>query len=105
MNDSQYSGELLGSEGAAAENKALKKQMQREENPSCLAAVSLCWDDKGSGKKDWIPTGVHLSPHTKTENVDVESWEWKVCVVLFFLLPHRAMKTNIRNMFAIIRSI
>lgn len=56
LNGLQQTGELRGSEGAAAENKALKKQMQWEENPSCLAAVSLCWDDKGIGKNDWRPS-------------------------------------------------
>lgn len=39
------SGELLGSEGAAAENKVLKKQMQWEEihlvSPLCHCAVVI----------------------------------------------------------------
>lgn len=37
--------------------------MQWEENPSCLIAVSLCYGNKGSEKKDWMQTCVHLSPH------------------------------------------
>lgn len=63
--------ELFGSEGAAAENKLLKKRrMQAEENISSVAAVPLCRDDKGSGKKrDWMQTGIHLSLNTNSNTV------------------------------------
>lgn len=61
------SGGLLGSGGAAAGNKTLKKQMQQGENPSSLTAAPLCRDDQGSGKIDWMETGVRLSLHTNSD--------------------------------------
>lgn len=103
LNGLQQTGELRGSEGAAAENKALKKQMQWEENPSCLAAVSLCWDDKGIGKNDWRPSEpphklkyVHMHCINKKLRCG-RAIEIKMTVILFFLLPQRKTRTKLRG--------
>lgn len=52
--------------GRSCRKQSVKEADATEENPSCLTTVSLCWDDKGSGKKDWMQTGVHLSLHTNS---------------------------------------
>ena len=108
------SRELLGSEGAAAENKALKRQMQwggriHLVSPLCRCAGMIKAVGRKIGCKQasiWASTQIcALALHKQ------KTWPWRshgnenVYVILFLLLLQRAMKTKLRNVFAEVRGV